>query len=49
MKKKYYDAPDFELIKFCFEEMMDQRRASDPETSGDEASGFLPASFKALS
>ena len=41
MKKKYYDAPDFELIKFCFEEMMDYRRASDPETSGDETDDSL--------
>lgn len=36
LRKKNYETPEFDLVKLCFENMLIQQRASDPETSGDE-------------
>ena len=36
LRKKNYETPEFDLVKLCFENMLIEQRASDPETAGDE-------------
>ena len=41
IEKKNYETPAFDLVKLCFENMLIQQLASDPETSGDEINDNL--------
>ena len=41
LRKKNYETPAFDLVKLCFENMLIQQLASDPETSGDEINDNL--------
>lgn len=41
LRKKNYETPEFDLVKLCFENMLAQQLASDPETSGSDINDDL--------
>lgn len=41
LRKKNYETPAFDLVKLCFENMLIQQLASDPETSGSDINDDL--------